>query len=174
MMRLIFALLFVVLSGQINAAESGMDDYKVGWGVPPQNRDGSDLDIKDIYGYDLMHVQIVQNAAACFAAAMALPENTAERSQAIKACFVSEGIGSVEWEKITDPETILYSGEYAIGETHAWAIRTIPMDPENPGEPIAGGSGEDKDDNWSYWSTPVFKTMRFTIGAIKTLELTIE
>lgn len=168
-----FIALIALLTLPAHAATApGMDDYTVGWAIPTKNREGAALAPGELYGYDFMHVQIAQNAASCFTPAMALPADTAERSQAINACFQSERIGEVEWEKITDPTTILFSGEYAIGETHAWAIRSIPMD--NPGEPNHGGSAEEKDDNWSYWSTPVFKTMRFTVGAIETLELTIE
>lgn len=170
-----FIALIALLTLPAHAADPGMDTCLVHWSIPTTYRDsGEPLPIENLYGYDLMHAQIVQNAAACFGAAMGLPDKTAEQSQAIEACFSSERIGEVDWTKITNATTTQYSCEYPIGETHAWSLRAIPMDPDNPGQPIRGGSAEDKDDNWSYWSKPVFKTMSFKLGAIETPVLSVD
>lgn len=172
------ALLFALLTLPMHAAEApapGMDSYILRWSVPTQYRDGSPLAVENFYGYDIMHVQIdAQTAEACFNAALANPPNTGARSQAINGCFVSEQIGPVDWTKVTNATTIMLSGEYPIGETHAWALRPIPMDPDNPGQMLPGGSGVEKDDTWGYWSDPLFKTMQFMLRPIETLEPTIE
>lgn len=173
-MRLIFALLFVALASLISAAPApGMDTYELVWPVPVETRDGTAITEEDVWGYDIIHVQIAQNSAPCFDAAIALPDETAEQSQAIYNCFYSERIGEVDFIKIVGATVTQHTGEFAIGETHAWALRAIPMDPENPGQPLDGGSGVEKDDNWSYWSDPGFKTMQFKLGAIATVPLIV-
>lgn len=162
----VIASLFLVMGLSAKAAQPGFDDYSLDWPQGTQRRTGAPLQPGDIWGYDLMWVRIVNDDSCLDDIVIDPGNNTLEMSIAVEACF--NEMGTPRWEKITPETVVIYSGEFPVGNTYAWSVRSIPSDPQDLTQMYMPPSGKTKHDVWSYWSEVQVKTMQHRYaGAIE-------